>query len=95
MAKSLGCLCVVVKLHCLTEVQQEHILLCCFFFTDVKHYAMNYKLALSFIFQASRFAELTLIMNCVNWFTEVHICRQPDAFYYVCVNICINLSEVF
>lgn len=57
---------------------------------------MNYELALSFIFQALRFAELTVNMSHVSWFAEVWVCRQPDAlFYYACVNIYINLSEVF
>lgn len=57
---------------------------------------MNYELALSFIFQALRFAELTLNRNHVSWFTEVWVYRQPGVFfYYMYVNIHINLSEVF
>lgn len=63
-------------------------------FTGIRCYAVNYELALSFIFQTLRFAELTVNMSHVNWFAGVY--RQPDTlFYYACVNIYINLSEVF
>lgn len=93
MARGLDFVCVVTKVHHLTEVHQEHLFLI-FHFTGIKCYAMNYELALSFIFQALRFAELAVNMNLVSWFAGIY--RQPDAlFYYAHVDIYIDLSEVY
>lgn len=55
---------------------------------------MNHELALNFIFQALRFAELTVNMNHVDWFAEVWV-LQAALYCYAYVDIYINLSEVF